>query len=262
MRINKKVSFFVLTFCFLLLACGGKKIAVSTPPTPMTDQSAQEKTLEQKLGGQKEKSLKSKYEKRIDPSDPKISARDKEISLRTREKELRDELDRVEKAKKKLYTPTERVVESKMAKEEREIKSYEKRIQEIREFTKVRGCPAGSVKVSPKAVPPAWRMQWSVILQVDITNAGALDVEEIRAGARYGILVENLCSGGRLSIAFYLDSGDSDQKEVVLTATSNTRDGVVAQTERRFSLNRNNIQYNRIRTETWTISLQRQHQTR
>lgn len=254
---SKRALFYTLLIVFLSLfgvGCAGKRPAPRTPQTPAMSQA--EADYERKLRSEGQPSAR-----RVEASEPTLSPRDREIKLLARQEDLRQEYKRLEELKKKNYSPAEKKAEKQVASVEKRQADVQKRMNEVYSFARITGCPAGTVIVSDTAVPPAWKRRFFVNVTLDITNVGALPVNEIRAG-NYGIIVWNLLSGCSLSVNFTMEIEGSDQKEVILTAISRPPDGGVSMTETRVYLNRGDMQSRQHRSEAWRINLQRQYQTR
>lgn len=263
---NKRALFYALIVVFLSffgVGCAAKRPAPKTPVTPT--QTSAEAALEAKLRGTTTPEKKAKVtrpksaleiecEKYSDPHDQAVCFKAQSLELAKRSATAKKTASANEPNSMKEVRKQEQSEQKRQA-------DVQKRINEVYSFARITGCPAGTVIVSDTAVPPAWKRRWFVNITLDITNVGALPVNEIRAG-NYGLIVQNLCSGGSLSVNFTMDVEGPDTKEIALTATSRPEDGGVSMAETRIYLNRYDMQSRQHRNEPWRINLQRQYQSR
>lgn len=257
---HKNGVFFAILVAVLVASCGVKQMSVQTPATPkvatVSVAKAEPATVATKLAVAKPARAKSALELSCESIS---DSREKAICLTAQSREL------AEKARK-VAEQARKAEPASVGQVRREVESAEQarlaaRQNEARKVAnaQVTGCPAGSVWVSDSV---ADKSRWRVMATVEVINVGALALDEIRAGAGYGVVVRNLCSGGSVTLHFVLRWQDSDQVSIPLTAIARPPDGGVATADFSTYLSRWNVQYNRVTSSVWQVRLNRQYQVR
>lgn len=233
----------------------GQEPTKVTPWEEMTpvQRADAEKALEQKLEAQ----VKPAAEK-APADDPTLTPRERAIKIRAREIELREELKKLESAKRKLDTPNEKKAWKQIEREEKAERNAQR--EELRKVgnAELSGCAPDSVWVSRRATE---RTMWRVMTLVRITNTSALPIN-IESPLYGGDLVRNLCSGGSVTLSFVIAWTDADQLQIPLTAVARPDDGGILTDQFQTYLSRWNVQSQRVTTQVWQARPYRQHLTR
>lgn len=216
-------------------------------------QSQAEEVLDKKL-----ENRAASVMQKVSADDPNLTPREREIKILARQIELQEEIKRLESQKRKIETQSEKRARKEIERREKTENKLQKRAESTISNAQISGCAPDSVWVSPRATMNSLLRVMSV---VRVTNSGTLPVD-IESPLYGGILVRGLCSGGSITLSFVLRWEEPDQLQIPLTAISRPTDGGVATDQFQTYLNRYDIQYNRVRAQTWMVRVQRQYQSR
>ncbi len=184
--------------------------------------------------------------------------REKIVRLRALAIEANANLKKAEREAHKAESPAMKQAERQIAHEEKQQAKIKREARRVIADAQITGCPDGNFWVNPEVEPPHWvtRIYQSVVVRV--VNTSALPIE---IASSKGVVARNLCPRGSMTMTFFLGLLDSDNVPIQLTAVARPADGGIATAQFSVYLNRNNY-YQRVDSQTWMVSLNRQRQTR
>ncbi len=138
--------------------------------------------------------------------------------------------------------------------QEREDKR-QRQVYEAKMRANVTGCEIDLVTVKPEVVEKDM-FKLGAVVKVTIDNQNPFPVD-IEVPTRVsGTAVTNLCANGSLTLSFVSGFFESQTEEVTLRAIARPADGEMFVRDFRIYLNLNDINYRRVRTESWTLRRQ------
>ncbi|MDQ5949235.1 MAG: hypothetical protein QG589_361 [Patescibacteria group bacterium] len=129
----------------------------------------------------------------VSADDPGLTPREREIKLRAREIELREELKKIEEAKKANRSPAEKIAEKEISRQEKYVEKSRRESAKILGNANVTGCEDG-VAIESRATG-SFSFQSHVKVRVTNTHSRPVDIED-----ENGPVVRNLCAGGSVTL--------------------------------------------------------------
>ncbi len=177
---------------------------------------------------------------------------DKKVRMRAIELAVKERLELLAKEARKSESRLDKKAREQVEKEDKNTAKHEHEERKAISHANVVGCPADSVWVSSNAENYD---VFNVGVELTVVNTTPL-YKDIRTSFHgFGTVVRGLCPGGSITLSFRRQMAkDSSSVQIPLAAVSepNPAQGVIVE-ERNFYLNVSDVQYNRVRSETWEL---------
>jgi hypothetical protein len=249
-------KFFLIVLLVFSVGCAKKTTAPATPAAPSPGASLKQvdpeiRRLEQSLKkGEKAKTSADT----VSVDDPTLTPREKKIKLGAREIELREELKKIEEAKRASRSPAEKKAEKEISRQEKfEVDRRRSELQILIDAN-VEGCPEGGVTIE-KRVTGSYSYQSHVKIRVTNLHSSSVNIED-----ESGPVVRNLCTGGSITMFRARNMWlDGNILQFHYTAKGTFPDGSMGlQESQQFSLSAYDVSSGRVQQYfTWNVSLQK-----
>lgn len=223
-QVHKLTSFIVLlALAIFAVACSGNKKPEVSPANPTTTDSV----------------------------DIEASPEEQDILIRAIEIQLEEAKKKAKASREKLDSPYMRQARKEIEEAKKAELDAEKTLAQSRQEAEISGCDPATVFVEERA-----GFQWTItsIVKVRVHNPYpvTVDIED-----EDGVVVRGLCPNGRVTVMRRYNKvkhGNSAQFFYTPVANSGSWTGRPF----RFSMNKNDAKYRRLKVYTWEISMRKQ----
>ncbi len=177
------------------------------------------------------------------------TAEEKAVRLRALEIELKAELERVREERSKTEFPSVRKARKEIAKAQETLAKLDKQEREAYARAAITGCDEGTVKVNPAAEQSSG-LRVMVTAHVTNTMTSLMNIETSSRGL--GVIVQDLCPGGSVSVSFVQNHIGEDE-DIVLVAVSRPPNAQVQTQTLTLQIQGGNARYRRVDSRVWTI---------